>query len=332
MELSFHPIISAVSEAQRILILSHDRPDGDAIGSAVGLGLILEGVGKEIQIVNHDPVPEGLAFLPEVSRVEPENAIRSPDLVIALDSAGRDRISAGVWTQIDEQVIVVNMDHHVSNPGFGSLNYVDTDSPATGQLVYQLAEAAGWKVPAKAAAHLYAAISTDTGSFRYPATSSETMRIGACLIDLGVDVGLINQQLYESYPRRRVEVLSYLLEGLRFDFENRCASVQLPLSMTEDLGLKTGDTEGVIDVIRAIDSVIVAVLFEEFPDGRIRVSSRSKRDDVSVGEICEAFGGGGHTLAAGARLPGPLEEAVELFLDEVGSKISQIKDCQNSGS
>jgi phosphoesterase RecJ-like protein len=108
-----------------------------------------------------------------------------------------------------------------------------------------------------------------------------------------------------------------MLNGLRIEAEGRCASVRLPLSVTEELGLQAGDTEGVVDVIRGIDSVIIAVLFEELPDGKIRVSSRSKEERYGVGDICNVFGGGGHTLAAGARLPGPLGEAEDRFLAEV---------------
>lgn len=315
--MSFQPIIEKILVAESILILSHDRPDGDAIGSALGLGLILEGVGKSIQVVNHDAVPDSLRFLPSSSKIEDPEAIRAHDLVVALDSAGRDRINARVWERVDENACLINIDHHISNTEYGDLNHVSSDSPATGELIFLLAEEAGWPVSEDAATHLYAAISTDTGSFRYPSTSSLTMKVGAELIDAGVDVGTLNQQLYESYPMRRVEVLSLLLQDLKIDCGGKCASVSLPISVTEELGLGIGDTEGVIDIIRAIDTVIVAVFFEELPDGRIRVSSRSKSAEVSVGEICAHFGGGGHTLAAGARLPGPLFEASDRFLCQV---------------
>ena len=187
----------------------------------------------------------------------------------------------------------INIDHHISNTEYGDLNCVDSTSPATGQILFQLAEAAGWKIDRDIATHLYAAISTDTGSFCYPSTTSETMRIGGALIDAGLDLGETNQMLYENYPRRRVEAMRILLQDLRFDCDGKCASVKLPLSVSENLGLQLGDTEGVIDVIRAIDSVVVAVFFEELPNGKIRVSSRSKDTAYGVGEICAVFGGGG---------------------------------------
>ena len=316
-------VIAAIEAASGILIVSHDRPDGDAIGSAVGLGLILEEAGRQVQIVNRDPVPEALRFLPQSSRVGKLESIKTPGLVIALDSAGRDRIHADFWARVPEGVPVVNIDHHISNTAYGDINCIDSNSPATGQILFLLAEEAGWSVSSEAATHLYAAISTDTGSFRYPSTSAETMRIAGALITAGVNVGEVNQQLYESYPMRRVEVLSLLLNELRMECGGRCASVRLPLAMTERLGLQPGDTEGVIDVIRAIDTVVVAVFFEELADGRIRVSSRSKTASVSVGEICAHFGGGGHTLAAGARLAGPLGEAEERFLARVAESLDR---------
>lgn len=299
------------------MVVSHDRPDGDAIGSAVGMGLLLKKLGKEVEIVNADPVPESLAFLPGSDLIRLPSGRSGADLLIVLDSAGKDRINAAVWEMASGVETVINIDHHISNTGFGDLVYVDPVSPATGQIVFELAEFSGWPVDAAIAENLLAAISTDTGSFRYPATTPKTFHIAGALTALGVDLGMLNRMLYENYPERRVIALKLLLQNLRIDFAGRCASVSLPLSVSRELGLQTGDTEGVIDVIRAIDTVLVAVFFEELPDGKIRVSSRSKDERFAVGRICARFGGGGHVLAAGARLAGPLEAAVPRFLAAV---------------
>lgn len=326
MELSFTPLTHRISESRSILLVSHNRPDGDAIGSLIGLGLLLEKCGKTVRMINADAVPESLGFLPASDRVEAPASAKEAgmdhDLMISLDSAGHDRIADSVW-DLRNGVDLINIDHHVSNSEYGDFNYVDSLSPAAGQIVFQLAEAAGWELTPDIAANLYAAISTDTGSFRYPSTSSETYRIVTELVKVGVDVGEINRQLYDSFPLRRVKVMSEMLNGLRIEADGRCASVSLPLSISEKLGLKTGDTEGVIDVIRSIDSVIIAVFFEELPDGRIRVSSRSKETRYGVGDICSVFGGGGHTLAAGARLPGPLKVAEDRFLAEVIRRLNE---------
>lgn len=316
-------IEAAISRAEDIAIISHDRPDGDALGSSIGLGLLLEKQGKRIEILNADPVPESLCFLPHQERIRnrPEN--RKPDLIIVVDSAGRDRVRKELWESLDDGIPLINIDHHISNPGYGDINLVDCKSPATGQIICELAIELGWEIDLAVADNLYAAISTDTGSFRYPNTTSKTYRIAAELIDAGAAVGRMNQLLYEQYPVRRVEVLRDLLNDMELCFDGRCVSVSLPLSLSQRLALKPGDTEGVVDVIRAIDTVIVAVLFEELPDGKIRVSSRSKMKEVSVGQICETFGGGGHTLAAGTRMKGPIEEARERFLKRVKDELDR---------
>jgi|TARA_B100001093_G_scaffold152848_1_gene145681 phosphoesterase RecJ-like protein len=322
VEDTFDEIIRAISGARRIGVTSHARPDGDAVGSAVALGLILQGEGKEVVIVNCDPVPESLRFLPGAELIETPEKAGEFDLVIVLDSADKLRLGKGFWEALEGNELVINIDHHISNTGYADINYVDADSPATGQIVYQLASYSGWSVSPDTAQNLYAAISTDTGGFRYPSTSSETMRIAGELIEIGVDVGDINQRLYENYPRRRVEMLQYILEGMEISEDGRFASVSLPRIVSEQLNLQIGDTEGAIDTIRSIDSVIIAVLFEELSDGMIRVSSRSKNKHYSVGEICAEFGGGGHTLAAGARIAGPIETARVEFMSRVAVLMS----------
>ncbi len=316
-------ISGKIDEAERILVISHDRPDGDAIGSSVALGQLLSSVGKKVVVVNNDEVPESLQFLPGSEEIQqPKDAETAADLLVVCDAAGVDRIHESVWAAVrqgngGELPFIVNIDHHVSNTAFGSINYIDSDSPATGEIVCEIAQELGWEITREIADNLYAAISTDTGSFRYPNTTARTYRIVAQLVEAGAEVGRLNQLLYESYPQRRVLALRRLLQDMQIDFDSRCASVTLPLSVTKELGLQLGDTEGIIDTIRAIDSVIVAIFFEELPDGKIRVSSRSKQNEVSVGEICAKFGGGGHTLAAGTRIKGPMETAKQAFLAEV---------------
>lgn len=318
MPATYADLQKQIEAAASVLVVSHDRPDGDAIGSAVAMGLILRGLGKSVRMVNFDAVPESLAFLPGSELVERPSGRSDADLLMVLDSAGKDRIHASVWEMARDIPVVINLDHHVSNTGFGDLVLVDPAAPATGQLVYQLAHGADWPMDAAIGENLLAAISTDTGSFRYPSTSPATFHIAGEIATLGVDVGRVNRMLYENYPERRVLALQRLLQDLRFDFSGRCASVALPLVVSRELGLQPGDTEGVIDVIRAIDTVMIAVFFEELPEGKIRVSSRSKEAAYGVGSICAGFGGGGHTLAAGARLNGPLEVARERFIEAIG--------------
>lgn len=318
---TFEEIVSVLNDAKSVMLVSHDRPDGDAIGSVIAMARLLKGLGKNVQVVNYDPVPDALLFLPDCELVTQPSGNSEADVLLVLDCGAKERVSEEVWKMASGIATVINIDHHMGNTFFGKLNYVDSRSPATGQIICELAAHAGWHIDVKAAENLYAAISTDTGSFRYPSTTAKTYRIIAGLVETGVDVGKINQNLYERYPERRILLLRKMLMDLRIDFDGRCASVSLPIGVSRQLDIQPGDSEGVVDVIRSIDTVIVAVLFEELPSGKIRVSSRSKDERFSVREVCAQFGGGGHNLAAGARLAGPLEEASDRFLTEVGEKL-----------
>ncbi|MCB1079339.1 MAG: bifunctional oligoribonuclease/PAP phosphatase NrnA [Verrucomicrobiae bacterium] len=321
---SFERILALIGTASRVGLLSHRRPDGDAIGSCLALGGALEAAGKTVHIVNDDPVPEGLAFLPGSERIRVAAEVTEPigiDVLIVLDAAGADRLSEVAWGAFETGKPVVNVDHHVSNTRFGDLNHVDAHSPATGEIVFELIRAAGWPLPDGARDAIYVAISTDTGSFRYPNTTSRTYRIAAELIDAGLQVGEISRLTYENYPMRRLMLLRGILRDMEVHFDGRVIAAKLTLQMAEETGMHPDDTEGLIDVIRSVDSVVVAVMFEEMNDGKIRVSSRSKSSTVDVGAICGVFGGGGHTLAAGTRMAGPIDAAAERFLNEVSKRL-----------
>jgi phosphoesterase RecJ-like protein len=195
--------------------------------------------------------------------------------------------------------------------------YVDPTSPATGQILFELLKAGGFPIDREIAENLFVAISTDTGSFQYSNTTARTFEIAAELIQAGVNVGRISQQLYENYPRRRVELLRELLRTMRFDADGRVASFSLSMQTAADLGVLPEDNEGLIDHLRAIHGVIVAIFFEELPENKVRVSMRSKDEKVDVCAICQKFGGGGHTLAAGARVRGSLDEVRDSVKKEV---------------
>jgi phosphoesterase RecJ-like protein len=175
------------------------------------------------------------------------------------------------------------------------------------------------------AENLYVAICTDTGSFQYPNTTARTFEIAAELVRVGVDVGSVSQQVYENFPRRRVELLRELLGTMRFEGKGRVASFSLSLKTAAELGVIPEDNEGLIDHLRAIQGVIVAVFFEELADGKVRVSMRSKNEKADVCAICQKFGGGGHTLAAGARIRGSLAEVEERVL----KAICDVVDCNS---
>ncbi len=320
----FDQIGQVLREHQRFAVFSHVRPDGDALGSQLALGLSLKKLGKDVRIWNDEGMLEKYNFLPEADLLtkppaEPEDV----DVVVALDTAIQNRLGTTVGA-IKSAKIWINIDHHPSNPGYGDLNYIDPRAPATGQILFELIKDQNLPIDRAIAENLYVAISTDTGSFQYPNTTARTFEIAAELVEAGVDVGRISQLTYENYPRRRVELLRELLGTMRFNAANRIASFSLTLASAKKLAVLPEDNEGLIDHLRAIQGVIVAIFFEELADGKVRVSMRSKSDKVNVCAICEKFGGGGHVLAAGARVKGTLAEVEKKILEEACDVVSRV--------
>ena len=304
-------------ENERFAVLSHVRPDGDALGSQLALALSLQQLGKKVRVWNEDGMLEKYSFLPRGDLLtKPPHTAEDVDAAIALDTAIQNRLGTA-FTAVRSAKIWINIDHHLSNPGYGDLVHVDPTAPATGQIIFDLIKSQGFPFDREIAENLYAAISTDTGSFQYPKTSARTFEVAAELVCTGIDVGQLSQQLYENYPRRRVELLRELLRTMRFERDGRVASFSLSLQTAAELQVLPEDNEGLIDHLRAIRGVIVAVFFEELADGKVRVSMRSKSDAVDVCAICQKFGGGGHTLAAGARVRGTLAEVERNVLEEI---------------
>src|ERR687892_1445619 len=313
----FSEIGRILREHQRFAVMSHVRPDGDALGSQLALALSLQQLGKEVRVWNEDGMLEKYSFLPRAELVtKPPSAPEDFDCAIALDTAIQNRL--GTALAAVHSKLWINIDHHLSNPGYGDVVHVDPEAPATAEIIFRLIKSQNLPFNRDIAENLYAAISTDTGSFQYPKTSARTFEIAAELIRAGLDVGRLNQQLYENYPRRRLELLRELLRTMRFEHAGRVASVSLSLKTGAELGVLPEDNEGLIDHLRAIRGVIVAVFFEELGDGKVRISMRSKNEAVDVCAICQKFGGGGHSLAAGARVRGTLAEVEEKVLEEIG--------------
>jgi phosphoesterase RecJ-like protein len=267
---------------------------------------------------------EKYSFLPRAELLtKPPAAANHFDVAIALDTAIQNRLG-NTLVAVASAKIWINIDHHLSNPGYGDLVIVDSSAPATGEILFNLIKSQGLPFDHDIAENLYAAISTDTGSFQYPKTSARTFEIAEQLVrDGNLDVGKISQQLYESYPRRRLELLRELLQTTRFFEQDRIASFTLSLKTAAALRVLPEDNEGLIDHLRAIQTVIIAVFFEELTDGKVRVSMRSKDEAVDVCAICQKFGGGGHALAAGARIRGSLAEVEQKVLEEVREAIKR---------
>lgn len=316
MKASFAEIGRALREHQRFAVLSHVRPDGDALGSQLALALSLRAIGKEVAVWNEDGMSDKLRFLPGSElATKPPAAPVDFEVGIALDTATQARL--GTAGEAVRAPLWINLDHHPTNPGYGDLVHIDPTAPATGQILFELLESEKFPIDQAVAENLFVAISTDTGSFQYSNTTARTFEIGAELIRRGVEVGRLSQLIYENYPRRRIELLRDLLGTMRIEGNGKVASFSLDLATATRLGVLPEDNEGLIDHLRAIEGVIVAVFFEELAEGKVRVSMRSKSAEADVCAICQQFGGGGHKLAAGARVRGPLPEVETRVIEAI---------------
>ncbi len=317
LEATFEQIRHTLDSATRICVASHVRPDGDAYGSTIAMALYLQSCGKEVSAWNEEGMTAKFSYLPESCMVAPPpDGKHDFDVFLALDTSTKERLGrvlkatgcVGTW---------VNIDHHVSNHRYADLNYIDDGAPATAQILYDYLRFAGADITPAMAVNLYAAVSTDTGSFQYDKTSPRTFRLAADLVERGVDVAAISRSMYDSYPRRRLELLKSLLNSARFGCDDRVASFSLAIETARNLAVLPEDNEGLIDHLRAVEGVQVAVFFEELPGNKVRVSMRSKEPRFDVCRICGLFGGGGHPQAAGARVAGSLDAVEEKVLEAI---------------
>ena len=318
-------IADALRTAKKIAIAAHVRPDGDAVGSVMGLALSLTAMGKTVYALLEDGVPNNLAFLPEtITILTPPYADFELDVAVALDTASHERFGVNTVAVFACASLLIDIDHHPTNPGYGQLNHIDGAQPAVGQIVYELLRAGDFPMPDPVRQHLFTAISTDTGSFQYSSTTARTHQIVAEMISEGLDTARLSQLLYQTYPARRLILMRAMLNEMNYRAEGRIASWNLTEALMDEAHTQAGDTEGLIDTLRMIDTVMCAVIFEELPGGKIRVSARSKDSRLDVSAVCAQFGGGGHRLAAGARMKGPIVQAAETYLNALEHEVRRI--------
>lgn len=296
-------ILEAIRTHQSFCIVGHIRPDGDCIGSQLGLTLALRAAGKDAVCWNQDPVPNKLAFLDPQKLVAAPEPGQTFDCVIATDCASFERLGRTA-EHIGLRKLFINIDHHASNTKYGDLNWISPKQASTGELIYQLLVQAKWPITSHIADCLFTAVSTDTGSFQYASTSPSTFKTASHLVERGADLARVCHEVYQSYPLSRMKLLKRVYNKFRLTHDDRTAYFWLKQADYSRTGAQPADSEGLIDHIRAIDEVIVACVFEEVEPELTRVSLRSKSAQVDVNQIAGLFGGGGHVAAAGARIAG----------------------------
>ena len=296
-------IIGTIRDCHSFCIVGHIRPDGDCVGSQLGLTLALRAEGKQVRCWNEDKIPQKYEFLDPDHVIEKPKAGLQFDCVIATDAASFERLGA-VGPCIATRKVFISIDHHESNTRYADINWVSPREPSTGELIYRLLKIARWPVTQQIADCLFTAVSTDTGSFQYPTTRPGTYHVAGELVRRGANLARICDEVYQSYPLSRARLLRHVYSHFRLTHQNQIAYFWLKKADFVRTGAESADSEGLIDHIRAIAPVEVAIVFEEIEPELTRVSFRSKTARVNVNEVAAQFGGGGHPAAAGARIPG----------------------------
>jgi bifunctional oligoribonuclease and PAP phosphatase NrnA len=296
-------ILDEVRQNRTFCIVGHIRPDGDCVGSQLGLALALQSEGKRVVCWNEDVVPDKYRFLNRDGLFQKPKPGEKFDCVIATDCASFERLGKAGKCVLHRKILI-NIDHHESNTRYGDINWVSAREASTGELIYRLLKVARWPITKPIADCLFTAVSTDTGSFQYPTTRPGTFHVGAELVTRGADLARICDEVYQSYPLSRIRLLKHIYNHFRLTHQNQIAYFWLRKGDFARAGSEGDQTEGLIDHIRDIAPVVVACVFEEIEPELTRISLRSKSAKVNVSDIAEQFGGGGHPAAAGARISG----------------------------
>lgn len=323
----FNELRQAIETHKRFVVVSHYRPDGDAIGSTLAMGMLLRAMGKQVTLWNEDPVPVRYAFLPEADSIQPIPPALPEDIdaFICVDSGNLSRLGPAATARFKEAPFTINIDHHATNSLYADVNHVDGGCAACGLVLYYcFIREWGLPLTRPLAEVLYAAISTDTGSFQYPSTTPETMRIGAELLEAGVDVGDMNRRLYQEKPYSTFVVTRDVLNNMAVEENGMLSHYSMPAGRRAALGAGLDDTKDLVDIIRVLSGVKVAAIFEDMEDGVIRISLRSKDPRIDVSQVALQFGGGGHCLASGIRMKGTLESCREKVLDVIRTALRQL--------
>ncbi|MPZ52191.1 MAG: bifunctional oligoribonuclease/PAP phosphatase NrnA [Acidimicrobiia bacterium] len=298
-----------IAGADEIVIACHIGPDGDALGTSLGLAIAAQDAGKDVMVSFEGAISRELVFLQSDLIVTPNKVPAEPKLMISVDTAGPDRLGV-LRPHAEKAETLIVVDHHATNEGFGDIDLIDGGAAASAQVALPLILAAGWKVGPEAATALHTALVTDTGRFQYSYTSPTTMKTAGQLLAAGAKPEEIGRELYETAPFGYLKVLGQVLGRAELDPRNKLVWSSLLQSDLRDAEIESSATDGVIDVLRLPEESDVCVLLKEQDDGSTKVSLRS-RGRVDVGTIAQQLGGGGHHNAAGCEIAKPPKDAIE---------------------
>lgn len=325
---NFDEISRVIQKNKNFLITSHINLDGDGIGSELALYFILKKLNKKVTILNQDRIPKIYDFLPDSDKVQYWNNNRinpkSIDVGIALDCSSIKRI--GRTYEIFKDIkTIINIDHHKSNENFGNLNYLDCSSSSVGEIIYELITFLNIDLlDEKISTCLFAAIITDTGSFRYSNVSSKTFGVASHLTRYRIKSHLISNNIYNRSTYPGLKLLGESLLTLEMDDSNYVSWLTITRKMLNDTNANDEDVEGIINIATTLNKVEISILFRETKDNKVKISFRSK-GNFDVNKFAGKFKGGGHPNAAGCLCSGKLDEIKEKILSKL---FKEIKPCE----
>lgn len=306
--------VKMLQERDDILILTHNFPDGDTLGSGYALCGALQALGKKARVACSDEIPKKYKYL--TKGIQDQGF--TPGLIVSVDVADAKLLGEELSQYADR--VELSIDHHKSNAMFAQHTYVDVKASATAEIIYEMLVMLGVNFNVDIATCLYTGITTDTGCFKYSNVTPKTFRIAALMMSLGVKCAQINRAMFDTKSRARMEVEREALDHLEYHFDGRCALIVITKAMLERAGADEGDVEGLASLPRQIEGVTVGLLFHERNDGFWKISVRTGFE-IDAAALCTKFGGGGHRQAAGCTLSGELDTAKAQMLAYVGETL-----------
>ena len=297
-------VVELIETKNKFAITTHIKPDGDGVGSSLGLCWLLRSLGKEADVFVHGDVPVSYRSLPGAEDIRDITVInKGYDAIFIIECSHLDRPGiAGL-----ESEFTVNIDHHATSEHFGTINWIDSTASAVGEMIYNLCKAIGGRITKEIAECVYMALVTDTGSFHFPNTSDRTLKVASELIRAGAKPAKIGEAVYNNYPWSRIELMRQVLGTVKRDETGRVASLRQTIAMHDEAGAVDGDNSGFVNIPLAAKDVLAAIYMREIGPDQYRVSLRSK-GDINVAKVAEKFGGGGHRNASGCSIHGNWDE------------------------
>jgi phosphoesterase RecJ-like protein len=316
-------VVELLLRADRVTAICHENPDGDTLGAAIAIAIAAERLGKQAEVVSGDPPPPFLSVLPRIERVRGAPQLQ-PDLAVVVDTGdmkrtGRIAVEHAEWLS---RATIANIDHHVSNPGFGAANWIDPGAAATCEMVALMLPALGVPLDAEIATALMTGIVQDTHTFAHPNATPRTLRVAADLVDAGAPLSEINRAVYADKPYSTLALWGQMLASIGQRCKGRIVHASMTLDMLRQAGEQPNASEGFVDLLASTRDADITVLFKQAEPGSTRVSVRTTERADAVA-ITGAFGGGGHARAAGCTVEAPFEAARDQVLAECERELAR---------